>query len=215
MKTALGIFIGRFQPFHNGHLETVKAILNQCEKLLIIIEEANSERTFRSPFTYAERKEMILRSLDMAIEVPYVRIMPLEIPDYPEQAINRIAEMVDRHRDAYDEPNIYGNSDLVEILSETFARHSKSPITGVSAEHIRGWLFEHPCNVINDVLINPPDVETELTAMLPPYSRTLVERLIHTADYYGLCAEYQAAKAAEETPQIIEEQSVPSYVADN
>ena len=35
-----GLVIGRFQPFHNGHLELVHEILNECEELVLVIGSA-------------------------------------------------------------------------------------------------------------------------------------------------------------------------------
>jgi bifunctional NMN adenylyltransferase/nudix hydrolase len=63
----LSVYIGRFQPFHNAHLEIVKEALKISDKLLIVIGSRNvGRRTFRNPWTSAERREMILRSLKKA-----------------------------------------------------------------------------------------------------------------------------------------------------
>jgi bifunctional NMN adenylyltransferase/nudix hydrolase len=60
----LAVFIGRFQPFHNGHLEVVRQALAEAGRLLIVIgsDEAARRPDF-VPFTAAERREMILASL--------------------------------------------------------------------------------------------------------------------------------------------------------
>lgn len=59
-----GLLIGRFQPFHMGHLSAVKFALSQVEKLWIGIGSSNKSHEKRNPFTADERKEMILSSLD-------------------------------------------------------------------------------------------------------------------------------------------------------
>lgn len=61
--TTYGIFIGRFQPFHTAHLETVKFALARVNKLIIIIGSSNQARTVKNPWTSAERKLMILSCL--------------------------------------------------------------------------------------------------------------------------------------------------------
>ncbi len=59
-----GLLIGRFQPFHVGHLAAVNFALSQVEKLWIGIGSSNKSNERRNPFTAEERKEMILSSLD-------------------------------------------------------------------------------------------------------------------------------------------------------
>ena len=54
------VFVGRFQPFHYGHLACVKEALEHAKHVLILIGTANSRRTARNPFTYDERQRMIL-----------------------------------------------------------------------------------------------------------------------------------------------------------
>lgn len=57
-----GCFIGRFQPFHLGHLKAIEWILdNKCNELVIAIGSANIAFTFKNPFTIGERIEMIVR----------------------------------------------------------------------------------------------------------------------------------------------------------
>jgi bifunctional NMN adenylyltransferase/nudix hydrolase len=53
------VLIGRFQPFHSAHLEIVKRATALCEQLIIITGSANQPRTYKNPFTSAERAEMI------------------------------------------------------------------------------------------------------------------------------------------------------------
>lgn len=59
MSKSTGVFIGRFQPFHLGHLFVVKEALKQVDFLLILIGSSNSPRTYHNPFSFQERKEMI------------------------------------------------------------------------------------------------------------------------------------------------------------
>ncbi|MDE1724997.1 MAG: nicotinamide-nucleotide adenylyltransferase [Thaumarchaeota archaeon] len=59
-----GLLIGRFQPFHKGHLEAVHIGLSKVDNLWIGIGSSNKSYEKRNPFTAEERKEMILSSLD-------------------------------------------------------------------------------------------------------------------------------------------------------
>jgi len=58
-----GLLIGRFQPFHKGHLAAVDFGLSKVENLWIGIGSSNKSYEKRNPFTADERKEMILSSL--------------------------------------------------------------------------------------------------------------------------------------------------------
>lgn len=59
-----GLLIGRFQPFHLGHLAAVKFALTQIDNLSIGIGSSNRHNEKRNPFSAEERKEMIESSLD-------------------------------------------------------------------------------------------------------------------------------------------------------
>lgn len=60
------VFIGRFQPLHNGHLEAVKWILNRCEKLSVVIGSLQEYSTNKNPLNFFERKEIIKKTLAYA-----------------------------------------------------------------------------------------------------------------------------------------------------
>lgn len=55
----LAVYIGRFQPFHKGHLTVVENALKNAERLLILIGSANRATDTRNPFTYEEREKII------------------------------------------------------------------------------------------------------------------------------------------------------------
>ena len=57
------LFIGRFQPFHKGHLHMIKKILEAHKRLIVGIGSAQYSNTPRNPFTSEERQTMIYRAL--------------------------------------------------------------------------------------------------------------------------------------------------------
>jgi nicotinamide-nucleotide adenylyltransferase len=59
-----GLFVGRFQPFHLGHLKALKWVLERCEKVTVVVGSSQESFTKRNPFTYEERKRMIKKSLE-------------------------------------------------------------------------------------------------------------------------------------------------------
>lgn len=58
------IFIGRFQPFHDGHQFVVTEALKHTKNIIMLIGSANSPRTIKNPFSFDERKQMILDSFN-------------------------------------------------------------------------------------------------------------------------------------------------------
>ncbi|MEM3085205.1 MAG: nicotinamide-nucleotide adenylyltransferase, partial [Nitrososphaerales archaeon] len=59
-----GLLVGRFQPFHNGHLYAVKFALTKVDMLWIVIGSAQKSHEQRNPFTTGERLAMIKATLD-------------------------------------------------------------------------------------------------------------------------------------------------------
>jgi nicotinamide-nucleotide adenylyltransferase len=75
-----GLFIGRFQPLHNGHVFAIEYALNKSEFLYIGIGSSDKSHEERNPFTAAERIVMIKTTLDeMKIDPRTWMIIP--IPD--------------------------------------------------------------------------------------------------------------------------------------
>jgi len=58
-----GLMMGRFQPFHLGHLELVKQILNECDEVIIALTGSQFNYIEKDPFTSGERIEMIHQAL--------------------------------------------------------------------------------------------------------------------------------------------------------
>lgn len=75
-----GIFIGRFQPVHPGHMDVIKQASKQVDKLYILVGSSNQCRSIKNPWTFAERSAMLMEKLDYANIYNY-DIIPLN--DYP------------------------------------------------------------------------------------------------------------------------------------
>jgi nicotinamide-nucleotide adenylyltransferase len=58
-----GLVIGRYQPFHLGHLKAIQEILQSCDEVIIGIGSAQYSHMRDNPFTAGERYQMILESL--------------------------------------------------------------------------------------------------------------------------------------------------------
>ncbi len=60
------LYVGRFQPFHLGHLEAVRYILRNADEIIIVVGSAQESHTLENPFTAGERAYMIRIALNEA-----------------------------------------------------------------------------------------------------------------------------------------------------
>jgi nicotinamide-nucleotide adenylyltransferase len=75
-----GLYVGRFQPFHLGHLDAIKYALKQVDELVIVIGSAQYSHNENNPFTAGERLVMIRRAL-LEAGVDYSKLWIVPVPD--------------------------------------------------------------------------------------------------------------------------------------
>ena len=57
-------FICRAQPMHNGHFEIIRQAAELADQVVILVGSVNQPRTFENPFTFDERRTMIIRAAE-------------------------------------------------------------------------------------------------------------------------------------------------------
>lgn len=71
------VFIGRFQPFHNGHYELFKEALNKADTVLIVLGSHKKAPDIDNPFSTVQREELIRAALtseeEKRVKFLYVR----------------------------------------------------------------------------------------------------------------------------------------------
>ncbi len=76
-----GLMIGRFQPFHIGHLKSIEQILNEVDEIIIAIGSAQYSHSMNNPFTAGERVMMVHAALrEYNFDLSRVFIIPDELP---------------------------------------------------------------------------------------------------------------------------------------
>jgi len=124
MQSAL--FIGRFQPFHLGHLEMVKMILKENERVIIAIGSAEKNFVASNPLTASERFQIIEESLREA-KIPAEKYCIV-----PVRNVNNYALWVN-HINIYVPPytRLYTGSKIVKACYEgKYNRSHESTKTG-------------------------------------------------------------------------------------
>jgi bifunctional NMN adenylyltransferase/nudix hydrolase len=144
------VLIGRFQPFHSAHLEIVKRATALCDQLIIIAGSAQQPRTYKNPFTSAERAGMIkdaTRGLSMHIHV-------VENVDtiYNDQAwAVRVQAIVNKHFKFNDKVGIIGHkkddSSFYLDMFPQWGYENVELIEFLSAVDIRDLYFKRDVNM--------------------------------------------------------------------
>jgi nicotinamide-nucleotide adenylyltransferase len=71
-----GFYIGRFQPYHNGHQSVLEQIAKEVDEIIIGVGSAQLSHQLDNPFTAGERVLMITRALS-SIGRPFY-VIPIE-----------------------------------------------------------------------------------------------------------------------------------------
>src|SRR3989440_4122365 len=129
------LFVGRSQPFHRGHLATVRRILETNDEIIVGIGSAQYSHTGENPFTAGERYEMIKRALD-AEGIHDYHIVPIPDTHVHSVWVSHVTSLVP-HFDV-----VYTNSDLVVRLFREHGLKVLSP-SMVDRERLSGTVVRH------------------------------------------------------------------------
>jgi nicotinamide-nucleotide adenylyltransferase len=75
-----GLFVGRFQPIHKGHVKVIKDILEKVDELVIVVGSAQYSHRADNPFTVGERITMIRKAFESE-GIPLTRCWIIPVPD--------------------------------------------------------------------------------------------------------------------------------------
>ncbi|MFC6731947.1 MULTISPECIES: nicotinamide-nucleotide adenylyltransferase [unclassified Haladaptatus] len=138
-----GFFIGRFQPFHNGHYAMVERIAEEVDELVLGIGSAGDSHTTNDPFTAGERIMMITKALTDMDLVTYA--VPIEDLDRNSVWVSHVQSMSPTFDVAYS-----NNPLVVRLFKEAGVEVRQSPMfnravfegTEVRARMIEGKNWE-------------------------------------------------------------------------
>ena len=105
-----GLYIGRFQPFHNGHYMVIKDILKNEDEVIVCVAASQFSYTITNPFSSGERIEMILRSIKSLRD--RIIVLSSENMDSNSLWVENIIDTFPRFE------TVYTNNTLVKLLWE-------------------------------------------------------------------------------------------------
>ncbi|PSQ40707.1 nicotinamide-nucleotide adenylyltransferase [Halobacteriales archaeon QS_9_68_42] len=116
-----GFYIGRFQPFHEGHYAMVERISEEVDELVVGIGSADQSHTVRNPFTAGERIMMITKTLVDLDLVSYA--VPIEDLDRNAVWVSHVQSMSPRFDVAFS-----NNPLVVRLFEEAGVEVRQSPM---------------------------------------------------------------------------------------
>jgi len=200
MRDAL-VFIGRFQPFHNGHKAVINTALEQAKEVVVVVGSSFAARNIRNPFTFEERKAMIEATFpDETMEMystfgalqqgPRLHIVP--VSDYPyddNKWVNAIQKIVDETVPRAQDVGLIGHSkDSTSYYLNIFPRWKNhvevADVGGINATDIR------------KTILTPMDYTDfeELGYVMPEESLSLVAGILGKPELQVVRAEYAMVK---------------------
>ena len=112
--TRRGLMLGRFQPFHKGHLALTKQILRTCDELIVMIGSAQFNFIDKDPFSAGERVLMIHEALKEArIDLSKCYIIPVPNDENNARWLAYLRSMVP----PFDV--LYSGNDFVKYLAQS------------------------------------------------------------------------------------------------
>jgi len=178
------VYIGRFQPIHSAHVETIRRATLLARQVVIIVGSADQPRTYKNPFSSQEREGMIRMSLNgVGDKNCAIRVEHNIDTIYNDQAwAGRVQAIVQKHNHGLGPVGIIGHDkDDTTFYLKMFpqwGREEVELIEPLNATDIRDLYFRADANL---KFLSPVVPEAAFTFLsnfkdTAPYAQILRER---------------------------------------
>lgn len=196
----LAVFIGRFEPFHLGHLAVLQRALALSARVVILVGSAQAPRSAKNPWTYAERVVMIEAAL--GADARRVTTLPLRDHLYNDNAwlAEAQAQVVSVAGDAASIALFGLSKDASSYYLKAFPQWALVDATSVpllSATELRRQLFSEEAGALRLIEANVPRPVFEI---IDAFRKTDAYR--QTLDEFRHVESYRAAWANAPYPPI-------------
>jgi len=150
MKSAL--YIGRFQPFHNGHLSIIKQILKENDRVIIVIGSAEKNFIQNNPLTAGERYTLINKALQEAkVKAEKYCIIPVRNVNNYALWVNHINIYVPSYE------TLYTGSKIVKTCYENKYNPLHNKKTGPKIIQLNRSLIPVSATKVRDAMLHDKD----------------------------------------------------------
>ncbi len=116
-----GFYIGRFQPYHDGHHRMIREIVADVDELVLGIGSAGDSHARRNPFTAGERIMMVTKAVAEFDVTTYV--VPIEDLDRNSVWVSHVQSMCPQFDVAYS-----NNPLVIRLFEEADVDVRQSPM---------------------------------------------------------------------------------------
>jgi len=171
-KVDVAFLIGRFQPFHNGHKHLIDYGLEHAERVVVLVGGSNKARSYKNPFTFQERQEMIETSFadpkywvsSDYVDISRVSVEPLpDVPGNDDAWLGNVYSAINKHMPENGKLGIVGykkdqSSYYLDLFPDARQIMLEQGFATLSATEIRDHYFQRapvfPSRLVPDAVMD-------------------------------------------------------------
>lgn len=188
------VFVGRFQPFHNGHFRILVKAFEEAEQVLLVIGSNRTPSSPKNPWSYEERAKMIMEAVPADLH-PRLKVLPLRDFMYNDLAwvtsLQNIVSQIVGHGNELHRSKLIGcfkdDSSYYLQLFPQWELVREPYYWNLDAKDIRQLLFD--CDPNN--VVSRQDSFSKISKMVPTPVVDHLNKYVETDAYANLRKEHQ------------------------